>query len=102
MEAYWKSDELKFVSGNVVTQGYSSVQKRYREKYGNSGNLGLLQLDKTDFVQVTDDVAVVTGRFNLAKDGDDSTGTFSLVMKRIDGMWRIAHDHSTKDLSTDQ
>ncbi len=102
MEAYWKSDELKFVSDNVVTQGYSSVQKKYREKYGNSGELGLLQLDKTDFVQVTDDVAIVTGRFNLAKDGDDSTGTFSLVMKRIDGMWRIAHDHSTKDLSTDQ
>ena len=102
MEAYWQSDELKFVSDNVVTQGYSSVQKKYREKYGNNGDLGFLQLDKTDFVQVTDDVAVVTGRFNLAKDGDDSAGTFSLVMKRIDGMWRIAHDHSTQDQGADQ
>ena len=78
------------------------MQKKYREKYGNGGDLGLLQLDETDFVQVTDDVAVVTGRFNLAKDGSDSTGTFSIVMKRIDGMWRIAHDHSTQDQNADQ
>ena len=97
MDAYWKSDKLKFVSGNVVTQGWSATQKKYRERYGNGGDLGRLSLDKTDFVQVTDDVAIVTGRFNLVKDDAGSAGAFSLVMKRVDGMWRIAHDHTTED-----
>ncbi len=98
METYWKSDKLKFVSGNKVTQGWSATQKKYRERHGdNDGDLGRLSLDKTDFVQITDDVGVVTGRFNLVKDGASSAGAFSLVMKRVDGMWRIAHDHSTED-----
>lgn len=98
METYWKSDKLKFVSGNKVTQGWSATQKKYRERHGdNDGDLGRLSLDKTDFVQITDDVGVVTGRFNLVKDGASSAGAFSLVMKRIDGVWRIAHDHSTED-----
>ncbi|MEO1243118.1 MAG: DUF4440 domain-containing protein [Pseudomonadota bacterium] len=98
METYWKSDKLKFVSGNKVTQGWSATQKKYRERHGdNDGDLGRLSLDKTDFVQITDDVGVVTGRFNLVKDGASNAGAFSLVMKRVDGMWRIAHDHSTED-----
>jgi len=80
-----------------VTQGWSATQKKYRERYGNGGDLGRLSLDKTDFVQVTDDVAIVTGRFNLVKDDAGSAGAFSLVMKRVDGMWRIAHDHTTED-----
>lgn len=99
METYWKDDKLKFVSGSTVTQGWSATQKKYRERYGGNGaDLGRLSLDKTDFVQVTDDVAIVTGRFNLVKDDAASNGTFSLVMKRVDGMWRIAHDHTNPDV----
>jgi len=103
METYWRDDKLKFVSGSTVTQGWSATQKKYRERYGGQGgDLGRLSLDKTDFVQVTDDVAIVTGRFNLVKDEEASNGTFSLVMKRIDGMWRIAHDHTNPDVKPAQ
>lgn len=97
MKIYWKSDDLKFISGVKMTKGWSSTQKRYREEYADDAGLGRLSVDKTDVEMVTDDVAIVTGRFNHNKDGVNTGGAFSLVWKRINGQWRIVHDHSVVD-----
>ncbi len=97
MEIYWKDDDLKFVSGTAVTRGWSSTMKRYRERYADEGGLGQLSFEKADVNMITDDVAVVTGRFNHVKNEDASSGVFTLVMKRIGGVWRIVHDHTAND-----
>ncbi len=97
MNIYWKSDDLKFISGVKMTKGWSSTQKRYREEYADDNGLGRLSVDKTDVEMVTDDVAIVTGRFTHNKDGVNTGGAFSLVWKRINGQWRIVHDHSVVD-----
>jgi ketosteroid isomerase-like protein len=97
MNIYWKSDDLKFISGVKMTKGWTSTLKRYREEYADDNGLGRLSVDKTDVEMVTDDVAIVTGRFNHNKDGVNTGGAFSLVWKRINGQWRIVHDHSAVD-----
>ncbi len=98
METYWKDDDLKFVSGAEITKGWSSTSKRYRELYSDGNGLGQLGLEEMDVELVTDDVAVVTGRFDHSKVGEASTsGIFSLVMKRDSGVWRIVHDHTVAD-----
>ncbi|WP_411819768.1 nuclear transport factor 2 family protein [Hyphococcus formosus] len=97
METYWKSDDLKFVSNTSITRGWSSTMKRYRETYGGGATLGQLGFEKLDVKMITDDVATVTGRFNLDQDGELSSGTFSLVMRRDNGAWRIVHDHTSSD-----
>ncbi|NOX82367.1 MAG: nuclear transport factor 2 family protein [Alphaproteobacteria bacterium] len=97
MKIYWKSDDLKFISGVKMTKGWSSTQKRYREEYADGTGLGRLSVDKTDVEMVTDDVAIVTGRFTHNKGGVNTGGVFSLVWKRINGQWRIVHDHSAVD-----
>ncbi len=97
MGIYWKSDHLKFISGVKMTKGWSSTLKRYREDYASDEGLGRLSVDKTDVEMITDDVAIVTGRFNHNKSGVNTGGAFSLVWKRINGQWRIVHDHSTAD-----
>jgi ketosteroid isomerase-like protein len=97
MNIYWKSDDLKFISGVKMTKGWSSTLKRYREDYADDNGLGRLSVDKTDVEMVTDDVAIVTGRFTHNKDGVNTGGAFSLVWKRINGQWRIVHDHSAVD-----
>lgn len=96
MAGYWKSDELKFVSGEEITRGWAATLKRYRDRYaGAQGGLGQLSFDRLEPKLVTDDVAVVTGRFNLAQsDGNTSSGLFTLVMRRDNGAWRIVHDHT--------
>ena len=94
MNTYWKDDALKFVSGNDISRGWSATMKHYRERYASDGDLGHLGFEKIEVTMVTDDVSVVTGRFNHAKDGQTSTGVFSLVMRRDNGAWRIVHDHT--------
>lgn len=97
MNGYWKSNDLRFVSGSNVTKGWNQTLKRYRERYGEGGDYGKLAFDKLDVQMVTDDVAVVVGRYNLARGAAVETGAFSLVMRRDDGMWRIVHDHTNPD-----
>ena len=94
MNTYWKDDALKFVSGSDISRGWSATMKHYRERYASDGDLGHLGFEKIEVTMVTDDVSVVTGRFNHAKDGQTSTGVFSLVMRRDNGVWRIVHDHT--------
>lgn len=97
MSGYWKSDDLKFVSGVEITQGWSATMKRYRDRYTGGKGLGKLSFERLEPKLVTDDVAVVTGRFNHLKDGVTSSGAFTLVMRRDNGAWRIVHDHTTAD-----
>lgn len=97
MGGYWKSPDVRFVSGTNVTKGWQQTLKRYRERYGQGTSLGRLSFDGLDVQMVTDDVAVVVGRFNLASGAAAETGAFTLVMKRFDGLWRIVHDHSVGD-----
>ncbi len=97
MNGYWKNDELKFVSGGTVTKGWDATLKKYRERYAGASGLGQLGFEKLDVKLVTDDVAVVTGRFNLNNSGSNSSGLFSLVMRRDNGAWRIVHDHTSAD-----
>ena len=94
MGGYWKSPDLRFVSGTEVTGGWSQTLKRYRNRYEDSGDMGELSFDKLDVEMVTDDVAVVVGRFNLERNEAEDSGVFTLVMKRFDGRWRIVHDHT--------
>lgn len=97
METYWKDADLKFVSGTAITKGWSPTMKRYRERYADPSGLGQLAMEKTDVEMVTDDVAIVTGRFNHVKNETSSSGVFTLVMKRVAGVWRIVHDHTVSD-----
>ena len=97
MRGYWNSPDLRFVSGTTVSKGWSQTLKRYRDRYGEGAALGRLSFDGLDVEMVTGDVAVVVGRFALARGEGVETGSFTLVMKRFDGLWRIVHDHSVGD-----
>ena len=102
MDTYWKDDGLKFVSGAQITKGWSATMKRYRERYADSAGLGQLGFGEMDVELVTDDVAVVTGRFSHVKNDAPTSGLFSLVMRRDRGAWRIVHDHTVVDATPDE
>ena len=95
METYWKDASLKFVSGQTISTGWSDTLKRYRKRYSDGSGLGRLGFKDMDVELVTDDVAIVTGRFNLVRNDQLSDGLFSLVMRQEAGVWRIVHDHTT-------
>ncbi len=97
MEGYWRDPDLRFVSGTEVSKGWNNTLKRYKKRYGNGAALGQLMFENMDVQMVTEDVAIVVGRFDLARSGTQHTGLFTLVMKRFEGAWRIVHDHTVAD-----
>ena len=98
LAAYWQSPSTRFVSGGEVVEGFDAVAQSYRANYGVGGDLGRLALTDLSVVMITDDVATVVGRFNLENARGLETGGYSLVMRKVDGRWRIAHDHSFVDV----
>ena len=100
MDVYWRSDDLRFVSNQETMQGWRRTLESYVERYGGAdvgpGSLGRLELEDLDVKLITDDVAITVGSYKVSQNGAESNGVFSLVMRNIDGAWRIVHDHSSQ------
>jgi len=96
-EGYWRSDSLTFLSGGDWTWGYDAVLQRYRARYQAEGKaMGTLTFSDEQIVPLGPDATLVRGRYHLEfTGGEPADGLFSLVLRRIDGEWRIVHDHTS-------
>lgn len=94
MESYWRSETLTFSSGGKTIRGWQATLERYRKRYPNKSAMGELTFRELEVTMLGDDAAFVLGRWHLKRDKPIG-GNFSLVWRRIDGQWRIVHDHSS-------
>jgi beta-aspartyl-peptidase (threonine type) len=97
MAGYWKDERLTFFSGDTVTQGWQKTFDRYRKRYQADGkDMGRLTFGEIQIDVVSADAALARGRWRLEmKDGTRPNGLFTLLFRRIDGKWRIVHDHTS-------
>jgi ketosteroid isomerase-like protein len=97
MAGYWKSDKLTFFSGETIAHGWQATMDRYRKRYQSEGReMGKLEFHDLSVEMLSGDSAVVRGRWHLTmKDGKTPNGLFTLLVRRIDGDWRIVHDHTS-------
>jgi len=95
MKGYWNSDKLSFGGKKGFTYGFDNVSNNYKRAYPNAEIMGKLTFDIIDLVPLNRESAYVLGKYNLvAKDGPAS-GYFTLVWKKIDGVWKIVSDHTS-------
>ena len=96
MQSYWQSPELRFASGGTVVRGWQATRDRYHARYSNRELMG--QLSTTD-LEVSlfglGDDAVAHGGWALARAGDHPSGLFTLILRKIDGEWKIVSDTTT-------
>jgi beta-aspartyl-peptidase (threonine type) len=97
MAGYWHSPELVFCSGATVTKGWDETLARYRKRYQSEGReMGRLRFDDVEVVSLGTDAALARGAWRLhLSDGTEPHGLFTLVLRRLDGAWRIVHDHTS-------
>ena len=97
MAGYWKDDKLTFFSGDTITRGWQATMDRYRKRYQSEGReMGKLEFRGVEIDMLAGDAAVVRGRWHLTmKDGKTPNGLFTLLGRRINGDWRIVHDHTS-------
>ena len=97
MLGYWRSPELVFCSGATVTKGWEATIERYRKRYQSEGReMGTLRFDSIEVLPFGPDAAAARGAYRLRmKDGLEPHGLFTLLLRRVDGAWRIVHDHTS-------
>ena len=97
MAGYWRSPDLVFCSGATVTKGWDETLARYRKRYQSEGrDMGRLRFDAVEVLPLGDDAALARGAFHLVmSDGKEPHGLFTLLLRRLDGTWRIVHDHTS-------
>ncbi|MFC4221563.1 YybH family protein [Flagellimonas marina] len=94
METYWKSEELTFYGSAGVVKGWESTKNRYKKSYPSQEHFGHLKLTSNEISKVYEDAYMVMGEYNLTRTVGDMHGIFMLVLKRIDGEWKIIADTS--------
>ncbi|MBP9665481.1 MAG: DUF4440 domain-containing protein [Pyrinomonadaceae bacterium] len=95
MQGYWKSDKLKFVSGDRITYGWQPTLDNYRKTYGSPGMMGKLTFSDLEITVLSRSAAFVVGSWSLAREKDDPKGKFTLLFRKFKDGWRIVTDHSS-------
>ena len=97
MQGYRKSPDLTFYAGGTITTGWEPTLARYRKSYQSEGK----EMGKLDFPEETiellgADAAVARGRWHLVMSGGkESSGLYTVILRRLPEGWRIVHDHSS-------
>lgn len=92
---YWRSDKLKFVSGDKVTHGWQQTLDNYKRSYNTPAVMGKLTFSDLDITIISKDAAFVVGSWSLVREKDNPKGKFTLLWRKFNEGWRIVTDHSS-------
>jgi len=96
MQSYWQSPDLRFASGGTVVHGWQATRDRYHARYSNRDLMGQLStLDLEISLFGLGENAVAHGGWALARADDHPSGLFTLILRKIDGDWKIVSDTTT-------
>ncbi len=92
---YWRSEKLKFVSGDRITYGWQQTLDNYKRTYATKTLMGTLTFSELEIEILSKDAAFVTGSWHLKREKDDPKGKFTLLFRKFKEGWRIVADHSS-------
>ncbi len=95
MESYIKSDSLVFIGSRGLTYGWQQTLDNYKKGYPTKEHMGTLSFDLLEFKELAKDIFFVIGKFHLKRTVGDASGHFSIILKKMDGKWKIIADHSS-------
>lgn len=95
MHGYWESDSLLFIGSKGPRYGYEATLKRYKEAYPDADHMGKLTSTITSMQRLSPDYYFIVGKWALARNAGDLSGSYTLLFRRIKGKWVIVCDHSS-------
>ena len=94
LEFYAPVDSVRMIYSKGVVYGRDSISAFYR-KYWPSERMGQLKMDAVTIEILSDKDAFVSARFTVDfQNGKTTSGWFSGLMRKIDGVWYLYTDHS--------
>ncbi|PUZ26871.1 Ketosteroid isomerase homolog [Chitinophaga costaii] len=95
MQFYWHSDSLLFIGKNGPRHGWQTTLDAYKKGYPTRANMGQLDFTLLEWRQPAPDAWFVVGKWHLKRVIGDLQGYFTLLLRKIDGVWKIVADHSS-------
>lgn len=95
MDTYWASDSLMFIGKKGITYGWQATLDNYKKSYPDKTAMGRLSFNLIEFKKLAADVYFVVGKWHLARTIGDLSGHFTIVLRNINGQWKIVADHSS-------
>ncbi len=95
MQGYWKDDSLKFIGKSGVTSGWEKTLNNYKKNYPDKAAMGTLAFDLLQVKPLSPGYYFVIGKWHLQRTAGDLGGHFTLLFKKINGVWLIITDHSS-------
>ncbi|MET6999155.1 YybH family protein [Chitinophaga defluvii] len=95
MQTYWQSDSLMFIGKSGVTYSWQATLDNYKKSYPDTAAMGKLNFNLLEFKPLTPVLYFVVGKWHLQRTAGDLQGHFSLLIRKINGEWKIVADHSS-------
>lgn len=95
MQSYVKSDSLLYVGKTGPKYGWNNTLNNYKKSYPDKQAMGYLSFDIKDVKILSPDHAFVLGAWKLKREKDEPGGYFTLIVKKINGEWKVISDHSS-------
>ena len=95
MQTYWKNDSLMFIGKNGVVWGWQQTLNNYKKGYPDTAAMGKLSFDIIQVKPLAKDQYFVVGKWMLQRTAGDLSGHYTLLLRRIKGIWKIVADHSS-------
>lgn len=95
MAGYWNNDSLLFIGKSGPSYGYSNALKNYKKNYPDKAHMGNFTSTVIEIKRLSETYYFVTGKWYLKRPVGDASGVYTLLLKLIDGEWKIIVDHSS-------
>ncbi len=95
MDGYWENDSLVFVGKNGLTYGYNNTLSNYKKNYPDKTYMGQLKFTILSMQPLGKQFYSIIGKWELFRTVGNLSGHYSLLLKKINGQWKIVSDHSS-------
>lgn len=95
MATYWQNDSLCFIGKKDVTYGWQNALQRYEKSYPDQQAMGKLRFNLQQIKLLSPRYCFVIGHWHLSRQAGDLEGEFTLLLKKMNGEWKIIVDHSS-------
>jgi ketosteroid isomerase-like protein len=95
MKGYWESDSLLFIGSKGPRYGYKETLEKYKLAYPDAAHMGKLTSTILNIKKLSADYYFILGSWALERSVGNVSGSYTLLLRKIKGVWVIVCDHSS-------
>lgn len=95
MKGYWENDSLLFIGSKGPRYGYKETLEKYKLAYPDTAHMGRLISTVLSMKKLSADYYFILGSWALERSVGNVSGSYTLLLRKIKGVWVIVCDHSS-------